>query len=138
MVRSESKNNQQSGIVTLVSVLLISVVGLAIAASLLIFSTNQSKNDLIIYQHSQAKAIADACAEQALMNLKSNSSFSGQYNLILGSGACDYDVQQAGGGNVTINVSAYVSAAVSRWRIIIDQVSPSISIVSWRPVADFN
>jgi len=138
MDRSMSKNNRPAGIVSLVSVLLISVVGLAIAVSLLVLSSGQSKNDLLSYQLVQARAISDACIEQALVNIKNNPSFSGFYNLILGSGACDYQVEQLIDGDISIKSSAYVGEAISRQQVLIDRLSPNINIVSWRPMADFN
>jgi len=138
MVRLISKNNSAAGMVSLVSVLLISVVALAVAVSLLVFSAGQSQNDLLAYQLAQARAINDACLEQALVNIKNNPAFSGSYNLILDSGAGDYQVEQLAGGKITIKASAYVGSAVSRQQVLIDQLSSQINIVSWQPVADFN
>lgn len=138
MVQSISRDNHQGGIVSLVSVLLISVVGLTIAVSLLAFSSGQSRNDLLSYQLAQARAIGDACIEQALVNIKNNPAFSGSYNLILASGACDYQVEQLTGGEISIKASAYAGEAISRQQVLIDQLSPNINIASWQPVADFN
>ena len=124
------------GYITLVSVLVVGAVGIAIALSLILLGVGSSRTSFAVEQSNQAKALANACAEEALQQIKDSNPFTGSGNLTLGQGACSYTVTSQGGGNRTIVASGTVSAIIRKTKIIINQVNPTIQVVSWQEVAD--
>lgn len=127
----------QRGFATLVSVLLVGVIGLAIAVSLLVLGVGSSRTSFAREQSYQAKALADACAEEALEQIRDSTPFIGSGALTLGQGSCSYIVTSQGGANRTIISVGTVASMTRRARVTIDQINPAINVTSWQEVADF-
>lgn len=125
------------GFTTLVSVLLVGVLGLAISVSLLLLGLASSRTSFAQEQSYQAKALADACAEEALQQIHDSTPFTGSGSLTLGQGSCTYTVTSQGGSNRTITAVGTVSSMTRRVRVIIDSINPAINVTSWQEVADF-
>ena len=127
----------KKGIMTLLGALMIGAVGLIITVSAILLSVNSSKSSLLTIQSSQAKMLAGACAEEALEQIRNFTPFVGSGNLALTYGTCTYDVADNGTENRTIENIGTVGTVVRKNKIIINQINPSINIVSWQEVADF-
>ena len=127
----------RNGFITLVSVLIAGVIATAIATSLILFGLGASRTAFSLEQSNQAKALTNACVEEALERIQSSVSFTGSDTLALGQGACDYTVTSQGGQNRTVISTGEVDAVVRRVRVIIDKITPSINIASWAEIADF-
>lgn len=125
------------GFATLVSVLLVGVIGLAISVSLLLLGMSSSRTSFAFEQSMQAKALADACAEEALEQIRDSTPFTGSGALALGQGSCTYTVTSQGGSNRTITAVGTVSSMTRRVSITINQINPTINVTSWQEVADF-
>ena len=123
------------GFITLISVLLTSVVGLTIALSLLLLGLGSSKTSLALSQSNEAKSLANACAEEALQQIRTSTSYAGSGDLTLGQGICTYTVT---GPSVpkTITASGTVGTIIRRVSISVNAVNPRIVISSWQEVAD--
>lgn len=124
------------GFVTLMSVLIASALGTAIAVSVILLGLGSSRSSFAVEQSHQAKALADACAEEALQQIRLSSSFAGNGNLTFGRGGCTYTVVNTGAQNRTITASGTVSTTVRRVAITINKITPKIIIVSWQEVAN--
>lgn len=120
------------GYILLLSVLVVGAVGVAIATSLLLLGLGSSRNSLSLEQSDQAKAVANACAEEALQQIRDNASFSGSNNLTLGQGTCLYSVTNLGGNNRQVVVSGTVGILIRKLTISVTAISPSIIIGSWQ------
>ena len=129
--------NNNDGYITLVSVLVVGAVGVAIATSLILLGLGSSRTSFAIEQSNQAKGIANACAEEALQQIRDSTPFTGSGNLTLGQGTCAYTVTSQGGQNRTITSSGTVGSIMRKVKIIIDTINPTIQVVSWQEVADF-
>jgi hypothetical protein len=127
----------QHGYVTLYSVVLIGVVALTLTLSLLLLGIGSSRTGFTAGQSRQAATLATACAEEALEQIRSNSSFTGSNNFNLGSGSCTYVVTSQGGQNRTVDASGSAGTAVRKVKVILNAVTPVIGVVSWQDVADF-
>ena len=125
------------GFATLVSILLVGTIGLAIATSLLLLGLGASRTSFVQQQSYQAKALADACAEEALQQIRDSLPFTGSGSLTLGQGSCTYTVTSQGAQNRTITASGTVSTMTRRVRIILNQINPTINVTSWQELADF-
>ncbi len=114
------------------SVLIVGVVGTAITTSLILLGLGSSRVSFAIEQSNQAKALANACAEEALQQIKESSSYTGSGELSLGQGSCSYTVKSQDGQDRTIAASGTVGTIGRNVAILIDQVDPVIGVVSWR------
>jgi len=120
------------GYVLLMSVLILGAVGVAITVSLLLFGTGTLSSLNCWQQSIQARMVADGCAEEALQQIRDNSSYSGTFTIPIGSGSCTYTVNNLGGDNRSISAGGSVGIAVRRVSITIDQLNPQLNITSWQ------
>ncbi|OGY60014.1 MAG: hypothetical protein A3B23_02965 [Candidatus Colwellbacteria bacterium RIFCSPLOWO2_01_FULL_48_10] len=131
------RDSSNRGFITLVSVLIAGAVGVAAATSLILLGIGFSRTSFSIEQSNQAKALANACAEEALQQIRSSTPFTGSGNLSLGQGTCNYTVTSLGGQIRHIEAYGTVGDIVRRVEADIDKITPDINITSWQEVADF-
>ena len=125
------------GFITLVTVLVVGVVGLSIATSVILLGVGISKTGIAVQASHQARALAVACGEEALQQIRNSTDFSGSGNLSLGQGSCSYTVAVGSGEARTITATGTVSTVVRKVNIIISQINPTITVSSWQEVGDF-
>lgn len=130
-------DNKNTGYVTLISAIIISLISSAIAVSLLLLGLSSSRTSFTLVQSNQAKALADACAEEALQQIRASLIFTGSASVSLGAGSCTYTVTSQGAQNRTATVSGTVGTVVRKVQITLDSINPDINITSWQEVADF-
>ncbi len=126
----------ERGYITLISVLLVGAVGTAIATSLLLSGISSSDTSLAAVQSAEARSLADACAEEALQQIRLSTSFSGYGSLQGTHGACGYLVVNTGGSNRTISASSTVGLVVRKVSVSVTGIMPLIVVSSWQEVAD--
>ncbi|MFA5163297.1 MAG: hypothetical protein WC441_02085 [Patescibacteria group bacterium] len=129
-------NRQAPAYITLISVIITGAVILAIIIFFLESGTGATKNSQDKLQASQARALANACAEEALQAIRDDINFTGSGSLNLGSLTCNYLVTNSGGSNRTINASSTVGSNVQKARVVISTTSPKILVTSWDEVGD--
>lgn len=125
------------GYITLISVLVVGAVGVAIATALLMLGLTSSRTGFALVQSNQAKALANACAEEALQQIRDLTPYVGTDGLSIGSGTCTYTVTSQGGQNRTIESLGTVGTTLRKVEVILDQIYPHLVVVSWQEVADF-
>lgn len=130
----EQLGNNRGGYIFLITVLVIGAVGVAIATSLLWLGLGSSKSSFALTQSNQAKALANACAEEALQQITNSISFSGTGNLALGQGTCTYTVTKLTGQNRTITASGTVGTIIRKINISINKITPNVVVTSWQEV----
>lgn len=126
----------KTGYITLISVLIVGVIGVAIATSLILLGLGMSRTSFALEQSNQAKALANTCIEEALQQIRDSTPFTGTDNLTLGQGTCAYTVTNNGGQNRTITSSGTVGTIIRKVEVIIDTINPQINITSWQEVAN--
>lgn len=126
-----------NGFVTLVSVLIASAIGISVAVSLLLLGLGYSRTSLALIHSNQAKALANACVEEGLQQIRTSSAFVGTSSLILDTGACTYVVTNQGGNNRTITGQGTVGAVTRKTKATINTLSPKIIVNYWQELADF-
>ncbi|HCB22966.1 TPA: hypothetical protein DEP06_04080 [Candidatus Daviesbacteria bacterium] len=129
--------SNQRGYITLLSTLFLVAIAGVVAGSLILLGLGFSKTSFSLDQSNQAKALANACAEEALEKIQESTPFSGSATLNLGNGSCSYTVTKLSGQNRTIVSSGTVSTIIRKISISIDKITPNINITSWQEVADF-
>lgn len=131
------KNLCNDGYITLLSVLVIGAIAVLIAVSLILLGLSSSRNSFSLEESNQAKALANACAEEALQEIQDLLVYEGSDTISLGQGSCTYTVTNLGVQNRDIEATGTVGNVVRKVEILIDQIRPEINIVSWQEVDDF-
>ncbi|TSC69648.1 MAG: hypothetical protein G01um101470_1021 [Parcubacteria group bacterium Gr01-1014_70] len=130
-------NDHQTGYIALMTVLIAGLIGISITVSLLLLGVSQSKTAIALDESNRAKALANACAEEALQQIRDTTSFMGTGALTFGADTCAYAVTDLGGENRQITATGNASTAVRKVKISINDITPLIIVSSWQEVADF-
>lgn len=121
------KNN--SGFMALMSTIIISVILLLIATSLSLTSFYGRTNILDFELKEKSFALAEACADTAILRLAEDSSYGGNETVnVVGADKCQ--IESVVGG--TINVKADYKNYITKLEIEIN--STDLSIISWQEV----
>lgn len=127
----------ERGYITLLSVLIAGAILVATTVGLLQFGLSSSRTSFAEEQSDQAKALADACVEEALQHIHDSAPFTGSDILTFGSGICEYTVENTGGSSRRIRASSTVATMVRKVEVTVTQIRPQITLGSWQEVADF-
>ena len=125
------------GYITLISVLVVSAAGVLIATSLLWLGMGSSLSSFSLEQENQAKALANACAEEGLQQIRTSTPFAGSGNLSFETGSCSYLVINQGGTNREIQAIGSSGTMIRRIKVNIDAINPTLNISFWQEVSDF-
>ncbi len=120
------------GYITLVSVLIVGAVGTAIALSLLLLGNGASRTSFALQQSAQSKGLVNACAEEALEQIRDATAYASSGNLTLGQGTCAYTVTNTGGTTRTVTASSTVGTIIRKVSITVTAINPLILIGSWQ------
>jgi len=129
--------DNKKGFITLISILAVGAITSIIAFSIITLGLGSSLNSFALEQSTHAKAFANACAEEALVQIRESMPFSGSNNLNFENGSCNYTVINLSGENREITTSGNVDTTIRKVKINIDKINPQINVVSWQEVADF-
>lgn len=127
----------QSGVVLLLGVLIVSVVGVMIGLFVILGSIAASNNSQVYQQSDKALGLAEACAEIALQALAEDINSSGSESVTIDSESCDYEILVGAGDTRTIQAEATKNGLVKRVQIVTSDLTPTIEIESWREVEAF-
>ena len=125
---------KMKGYVALISVLIVSAIGVVVVTGVILLGLSWSRTSFTTQQSFQAKTLADACAEEALQQIKDSIPFAGNGTLTLGQGSCAYTVTNNGAQNRSVVSVGTVGTVVRRVSLTLDKISPSINITSWQEV----
>jgi len=123
--------NNKKGYISLMSTLVIGAVVSVVTISILWISAVSAQNSVIRGNGIQARALADACAEYALQQIRDSSSFSGSGNITLDGNTCSYSVSTGGGGSRTISTTGTVDQSAIDLVVLVDAITPAINITAW-------
>jgi len=123
--------NNRSGYVTLMLVLITGALGVGIAISLILRGIGISRSSFTEEQSAQSIAYAESCAEEALQQIRNSTPFTGSGSQIFSNGTCSYNVSSLGGDNRLIIASSTVQNISRTLSISITQINPKIVISNW-------
>ncbi|MEI6528740.1 MAG: hypothetical protein WCO10_03700 [bacterium] len=142
MITDLAKNNKTGGFVVLATVLMVSAVVVMIGSGVLLRSISSSNNSLAEEQSVHSTVSANSCAEYAMLQLSTTTgglpgwSYVGGQSLSLGSDTCSYSVVNADSAK-SVKASSTVSGFVHKIQVVVATSTPTMSISSWKDVADF-
>lgn len=127
------RKTEKQGFASLVSVLIVGLVGSSIASLLLFTSIDQAQVGTAYTASALARFYAQACAEEALEQVRA-ASFIGTASLAFDQGTCTYTVTNTGGTTRQILTSGLVSGYIRRIRISISALRPMIILTEWMEI----
>lgn len=126
------------GAAMLISVLVITVIGVSIILTILIIVNNGSYASQVAMQHYRAQAAAQACAEATLYNLNQDINYPAGDTLTFSNSNCEViTISGSGNTNRVMDIEGYSGDVTARMQINIQTLQPQIVITSWQDVADF-
>jgi mitochondrial fission protein ELM1 len=135
-IHTRKVNNGRYGFITLISVIVMVAVSSALAVSVILLGLDSMRTGQTINESNEAVAIADACAEEALEQIRTNDLIGAQA-VTVGNGECSYTIQDEGGEARRIEVTATAYSVTRRILVTTSTRTPDITITSWRDVASF-
>ena len=130
--------NKEKGYIALITILIISAVTLLVAINASLFGISESKMGLQKINSSKAFALTNLCAENALMNLKEDLSYSGNETSNIYDGSCTiYLIEGSGNNDRIVKVEGVFLNQKRRIKIDISEVNPTMIINSWQEVSTF-
>ncbi|MDP3735321.1 MAG: hypothetical protein Q8R39_02745 [bacterium] len=130
-------HRNQEGYVALVSMLVIGAIGLSLIPTMLIIGVDQSRTAGVVAYAGEARSFADACADEALRQVKRDNNFVGGGSLLWPDGSCSYTVVSVGGEQRRIEASGVRGTITRKVLVEISALTPIITMSIWREVADF-
>jgi hypothetical protein len=121
------------GYAGLLTILVVTAVCSVVAITVILLGLANSRSSFALLQSSQAKALADGCAEEALLQIHENVSYTGIGTLTLDSGNCDWQVTSGGGQNRTVSTRGFVGTIVRKVTVSVTQITPTIT-ATWTEI----
>ncbi len=115
-------------VLVITSMMLLAATGIA-RMQLTTQSSNTTLTNLLM-----AQALAEGCADTALLELSQDSSYTGDETITIGSDTCI--IRPVLSGPTTIETEASKNGSVYRLRIELSSTNP-VTISSWERVAEF-
>jgi hypothetical protein len=137
MIPTLRKNKIKEGYIALISVILMSALGLAIMLSVVAAGVDATRTDFSLQQSGGARSLASSCAEEALQRVAETGTTSSVGNLVIASGTCMYTITSTNGQNITIQSTGFLGTVTSKIQVVIATTSPSTTLSSWEEVVDF-
>ena len=107
-------NKSDAGYVTLLSVLVLGAVSSAVTITLLVLGIQSSQTSASGMYSLQAHALAEACTEEALQEIRDSTVYSGSGSLENAAGSCQYDVSSEGVQSRRIEASGTVQSVTKK------------------------
>ena len=130
-------NEYDAGYVTLLSVLVLGAVSSAVTITLLVLGIQSSQTSASGLRSLQAHALAEACTEEALQEIRDSLAYTGSGSLSNAAGSCQYDVSSEGVQKRRIEASGTVQSVTKKVEVTLDQINPEINITRWKAVRNF-
>jgi preprotein translocase subunit SecG len=125
------------GFTILLAMLVITIIAATIITTTVLLQLGASRSSGTILQSTEARALADTCAEESLEQLHKLTTYTGTINLTLGNGTCTSTTTSGGGEARTIQASGSVNNITRKVSISISDIEPAMTISAWQEVADF-
>ena len=136
-IQSNVSSEMKNGYIALISVILISALGVAIMVSVIASGITATKTDYSLQLSGSARSLASSCAEEALQKILETSTTSASGNLTIASGTCTYIITSTSSSATTINATGVLGTIVSKIKVSLSTTTPSIVLSSWEEVSDF-
>lgn len=132
------KKTKKKAFVTLVSVIIVGFVALSVAVGVLLIGIGADQATSNLERAAIARGYAEACAEEALYELKLDNTYAAGAVINFTYGSCSVtSITGSGNTNRVVQVTGTVGAVVKKIEIDIAQLDPTLTLNSWQELADF-
>lgn len=124
------------GFVAITTVLILSVVVVAIAATVTLLSIGEAQSSLSLFKGEDNLSFVEGCVEDVMLKVRADSSYSGG-SITRPEGTCliTYNPETIRPSNWDITVSPSVSSVYQRnIRVIFTRNFPAITLTSWKEI----
>lgn len=128
----QNKVNQK-GYIAFITALIISSFILTLMISFPLISTDGLRSFLAFKKGSDARLIADSCAEIALLKIQRDVTYDGEV-IDLDEGSCTITIQESGESHRLFEISANVEGYTYTLEIEIEIYGRSVGIISWEAI----
>jgi len=134
MLMHSNAYTKERGVTTLIAVLVFGTVGAALAFALLELSIRDAVVGITSERWYRAISAADTCAEEALEQIRENTSYTGSGSVTFSAtlATCSYLVTNVGGSVRTINATGTFDTVSHAVRLSTSALSPSITLSTWK------
>lgn len=124
------------GFIAITTVLILSVVVVAISASVTLLSIDEAQSSLSLYKGEDNLNLVEGCAEDVMMKVRANSSYNGS---VIRRPEGDCNISYIPGGTGPVNWDITITPAGSnsyqrRVRIVFTRNFPIITLTSWKEI----
>ncbi len=119
------------------SVLVVGAVGASIAVAVILLGLGSSRTSMDVLRSGEARELASACAEEALLFVRDSMSPPASGGLTLGNGTCEYAITDQGDQNFVVDASGVVGTVIRKVKVIAMESDSMVSVDSWQEVDDF-
>lgn len=122
---------KENGYVLLLSVLVLTGMGVLVAVGTLTMGIFSSSNSYDLILSNKSKSVVNGCVEDVLYLISGNNAFTGSGTASYVDGDCNYTVVNFGSGK-SIEAEVVVGDVYRKVVIEVDQLTPSINVSSWQ------
>lgn len=126
---------QERGYIAVLATLIIGAVSLTVTLGMLLLGVSNQQSTLATQWSLQARDMADACAEEGLLQIQNTTSFTGTNTITIDNQTCSYTVVSTGVSTRTITTTSTVGSVVRKVLLYVTISTSSISITSWQEVS---
>lgn len=123
---------RQKGYIALMTVLIIGAAATAIGVALLVIGADSQRTALVQQRSKQARTLAVACVDEALQQINSDISYTGNLIVPLGQGTCTSAVTTTGVSTRNIATTGTVGGVVRKVQVAVTIGATTLSINSWQ------
>lgn len=126
------------GFIALSTVLTLSAIFLSLGIAVASRAISGANTITAIQRQSEAKQLADSCAEHALIELTRTLNYSGNGSILIEGRPCTIlPIEENSDHSRILKVIGTVSDYTYRTKVVIEHVSPEMKITSWEGVPHF-
>lgn len=129
---------QPRGYITLMGVLIVGGVSTIISLSLALLGTDFLRTNQTLTDSTRARAMANACAEDALQAMRDFPTSTTHGSLSIGSESCAYDIAPLQNDTYAAYVFGSAASVSKKLEVVFTSVSSTVELTQWHEVADFN
>ena len=131
------QSGKNKGFVFLITVLVIGAIAAASTVAVLTLSLGSSRSSFSRQLSFRARAMADACVEEALEVIRENNKFTGSGSLSIDGNTCNYTVINTGGQTREVRGTGDATPARRKVKALVSKIKPTITLSSSQEIPDF-
>jgi hypothetical protein len=124
--------------VTLLAALIVTIAGLSLATSLLMSGGSGTFRLAVAELGLEARAYADACAENGLYEIQNGILFSGEGELTFSNGSCSYQVDSINESASSVEATGFAESAIRKVRVDVETEITSTEMGTSTVITDYN